>query len=639
LSPRPWLLLAALLALIGIAGARAEVPTPRETPLFQADVAAGKLPPAAERLPKYPRIVDLPSMRRETGRPGGTWRMLMSDQRDLRMMTIYSYARLVTFDDKLHFVPDILQSIEVDDDKVFTMHLREGHKWSDGKAFTAEDFRYYWEDIANNHDLSPTGPNAALLVRGKPPRFEVLDPLTVRYSWEEPNPAFLPALAGAQPLFIFMPAHYLKKFNEKYADKDKLAAAVKKAKVMNWAALHERMSRQYRSDNPDLPTLDPWRNTTKPPAEQFVFERNPYFHRVDQDGNQLPYIDRVQVSVGTASLIPAKTASGDTTLQARYLSFEDYTFLKQNEHLNRYKVRLWENSQGSFAAIMPNLNVRDLVWRAVLRDVRFRRALSLGINRHDINQALFFGLARESGDTVLPQSPLFKPDYATRWSTFDPDQANSLLDQAGLDKRGADGYRLLPDGRRADVVIETAGDNSDYVDILELVRDDWEKLGLRAFTHPSHRDIFRQHILSGQTVFSIAAGIDNGAPTQAIEPDDLAPAHETQFQWPRWGLYQESDGHEGEPIDLPAAQELSDLFKAWRRSTGPEERREIWGKMLALNADQVFTIGIVNGTKQPVVVSDAMRNVPEQALYGFEPSAYFGIYLPDTFWLTDAPEG
>lgn len=629
-------LCASLVLLAGPVAARADVATPQETPYFAADVAAGKLPPVAERLPKTPRIVDLPAMKRETGQPGGTWRMLMSDQRDLRMMTVYSYARLVVFDDTLHFVPDILQSIEVADDKVFTLHLREGHRWSDGQPFTAEDFRYYWDDVANNKTLSPSGPNAALVVRNKPARFEVIDPLTVRYSWDDPNPAFLPALAGAQPVFIFMPAHYLKQFHATYADKTDLAATVKKAKVMNWGAMHERMSRQYRPENPNLPTLDPWRNRTSPPAVQFIFERNPYYHRVDQDGRQLPYFDRVQMSLGTSSLIPAKTASGDTTLQARYLSFEDYTFLKQNEKLNNYKVRLWENSQGSFAAVMPNQNAIDPVWRTLVRDVRFRRALSLGINRHDINQALFFGLARESADTILPQSPLFKPAYQTNWSTFDPDQANTLLDEVGLDKRDSDGIRLLPDGRRADIVVETAGDNNDFVDIMELVGDDWLKLGLRTFTHPSQRDVFRQHILDGHTVFSIAAGLDNGSPTSAIEPDDLAPMHETQFQWPRWGLYEESEGHEGEKVDVPVAEDLVDLYRTWRRSTGPEERRAIWGRMLDIVSDQVFTIGIVNGTQQPVVVSDHLHNVPDGALYGFEPGGYFGIYMPDTFWVSDA---
>ncbi len=628
----------ALAFALGCANARAEGSPAVETPFFAAQVAKGKLPPVAERLPKQPRIIDLPAMGRETGKPGGTWRMLMGDQRDLRMMTIYSYARLVVFDEKLEIVPDILQSIDIEHEKVFTLHLREGHKWSDGQPFTAEDFRYYWEDVANDPRLSPSGPNLALLAAGRSPRFEVLDPLTVRYSWDDPNPGFLPALAAAQPLFIFMPANYLKQFNSKYADKGKLDAAVKAAHVMDWGALHERKSRQYRPENPDLPTLDPWRNRTKPPAEQFTFERNPYFHRVDSQGQQLPYIDTVQMSLGTTNLIPAKTASGDADLQARYLNFEDYTFIKAAEKAHDYQARLWELGYGAYAALFPNLNVSDKIWRGVLRDVRFRRALSLGINRHDINQVIFFGLAKESADTVLPKSPLFRPELAAAYANYDSPAANKLLDDMGLTKRDSDGTRLLPDGRRLEMTVETAGEDTSFGDILELVASDWSKLGIRTFSHPSHLDIFRKRILSGETLMSIGRGMDNGAPTAEFEPEALAPLSDSQYQWARWGLHYQSSGHEGDPVDMPEAQELLDLYRDWRHSSTIEEQRKVWSKMLDINAEQVFAIGIVNRTRQPIVISNRLRNVPEEALFSFEPGAFFGIYMPDAFWFADAPK-
>ena len=103
------------------------IPTPVETPFFADAVAAGKLPPVAERLPRTPRVVDLPAMGRQTGRPGGTWRMLMSDQRDLRFMTVFSYTRLVVFDEKLRLTADILQSLDNQDDKVFTLQIGRAH--------------------------------------------------------------------------------------------------------------------------------------------------------------------------------------------------------------------------------------------------------------------------------------------------------------------------------------------------------------------------------------------------------------------------------------------------------------------------------------------------------------------------------
>src|SRR5690606_23626851 len=132
-----------------------------------------------------------------------------------------------------------------EDDRIFTLRIRPGHRWSDGRPFTAEDFRYFWEDMANNADLSPTGPPIEMLVDGKPPRFEVLDSQTVRYTWDGPNPAFITALAGAQPLYIYAPAHYLKQFHAKYADPDELNSNIKGARVRSWSALHDRMGRMY----------------------------------------------------------------------------------------------------------------------------------------------------------------------------------------------------------------------------------------------------------------------------------------------------------------------------------------------------------------------------------------------------------
>jgi peptide/nickel transport system substrate-binding protein len=295
-------------------------------------------------------------------------------------------------------------------------------------------------------------------------------------------------------------------------------------------------------------------------------------------------------------------------------------------------VRLWQAALGSFVALTPNYNTIDPVWRALLRDVRFRRALSLGLNRHDVNQVIFFGLARETANTVLPDSPLYKPEYASAYAKHDRAAANALLDEVGLTQRDWEGFRELPDGRRAELIIETAGESTEETDILELVAHDYHKLGIRVLVHGSQRDVFRRRIMAGQTVLSAGLGLDNALPGPDMSPQSLAPADRGQMQWPRWGEYVESNGTSGEPCDLPAAQELVRLLKAWRQSATTQERADIWRRMLEIHADQVFTIGIVSGTQQPVVVSNRLRNVPEKGQYSFEPGAFFGVYKPDTFW-------
>jgi peptide/nickel transport system substrate-binding protein len=616
---------AAALVLAGSAGAE-------EPPALEADVGAGRLPPLAQRLPHPPLVVDVKRKDWTEGVYGGELRMLMAKDRDIRMMVVYGYSRLVGYDEQLRIVPDILEKVDDEGSRVFTLRLRHGHKWSDGEPFTAADFRYYWDDVVNNKELSPFGLPQALLVRNKGPKFEVLNDTTIRYSWDEPNPQFLAAMAGPSPLYIYRPAHYLRKFHPKYVGLEKANAQATASGSRSWAGLHQKKDEQYRFDNPDLPTLEPWMNTTPLPSTRFVLVRNPYFHRVDPSGRQLPYIDRVTVGISEEKLIPAKAGAGDIDLQARYLRFDNYTFLKQNEKRNKYRVLLWEKVLGSQIALYPNLNVDDPEWRKLMRDVRFRRALSLATNRHEINEVVYFGLGRESGNTVLRRSPLYRPEFADAWIKFDPKAANALLDELGLTKRDATGIRLLPDGRPMEVVIDTSGESTEETDVLELMRDSWRKVGIALFSRPSQREVFRKRVYSGKSMMSVWTGLDNGIPTPEMSPRELAPTAQDQLQWPMWGQYYENNRKGGQAPDMPEALELVDLYDAWRVSSTDAEREKIWLRMLDIHAQQVLTIGVVSRALQPVVVNTALRNVPVEGIYSWDPGAYFGFYHTDTFW-------
>ncbi|MCF3642455.1 ABC transporter substrate-binding protein [Rhizobium sp. TRM95111] len=605
-------------------------------PAFLAPLLkAAQLPAMKDRLPKTPRVIDLAAGGQKPGRYGGSVRMLIGGQRDIRHMTIFGYTRLVGYDTDLELHADVAESFEQVDDRIYTFRLREGHRWSDGHYLTSEDFRYYWEDVLLNKELKRGGLPVELLSQGKPPHFEVIDKYTVRYSWETPKPEFLPRLAGPQPLVLMLPAHYMKQFHAKYQDNIRLSALVRQERVEDWTDLHTKMSRTYRPENPDLPTLDPWRNTISPPAAQFVFERNPYYHRVDENGLQLPYIDRFVLNVSSPDIIPAKTGAGEVDLQFVGLDFIDFTFLKDAEKRYPMKVDLWKKTQGSRLAILPNLNCRDTVWRTLFQDVRMRRALSIAIDRREINMAAFFGLGTPSADTVLPESPLYKADYAEAWAKHDPDRANALLDEIGLVERDSDGIRLLPDGRSAKIIIETTGESNLETDVLELVTDHWRKIGIALFIRTSQRDVFRSRAISGEVTMSLWFGLDNGVPTSDMSPKPLAPTAEDQLQWPIWGAHYLSGGSTGEAPTLPEVKRLVALLDEWQISATRQERRAIWGEMLAIHADQVYSIGIVNGTLQPVVRSARLENVPDKGLFGFDPTCYLGVYKPDTFWYVE----
>ena len=246
---------------------------------------------------------------------------------------------------------------------------------------------------------------------------------------------------------------------------------------------------------------------------------------------------------------------------------------------------------------------------------------------------MYFGLGMGGANTVLPQSPLYKPEYRDTWAHFDPDQANALLDEIGLTERSGDGLRLLPDGRPMELVVETAGEESEQSDILELVAESWLELGIKIHTKPSQREVLRNRVFAGDALMSIWFGLENGIPTADMAPSEFAPTSQQQLQWPKWGQYFETKGTAGEPPDTPESEKLLELFEAWRAAGSTEERDEIWHQILEIYSSQVYSIALISGVMQPVAVRDTLHNVPQEAVYNWEPGAQFGVYRPDTFWL------
>ena len=599
-----------------------------ETPSFDAAVAAGELPPVAERVPETPLVADLEARGRVLGRHGGEMRLLVGRAKDVRMAVVYGYARLVGYDADYALTPDILRDVGVEEGRIFTFHLRPGHRWSDGAPFTTEDFRYWWEDVANNEALFPAGPPAFMLVEGDPPIVSVIDETTIRYEWPAPNPRFLPALAQARPPFIYRPAHYVKQFHADYAEPEELAALVEAANVRNWAALHNRRDDMYDFDDPRLPTLQPWMNVTERNSQRYVLRRNPFYHRVDPAGRQLPYVDGLEMTIAASGLIPAKTNRGETDLQARGLSFSDAPVLKKGEEAGGYRTLLWTSGYASEIALYPNLNYNDPVWREVLRDVRFRRALSLATSRETINKSLYFGLARTVNTAALPPSPFYSEAHADAFAEYDADRANALLDEIGL--TGRDGWvRTLPDGRPLEVIAETAGERQEEIDALELISEMWREIGVRLVFRPLDRDILRNKVYAGESMMPVWFGWNLGIPTADAAPTEQTPVDQSVFSWPKWGQHHQTRGELGEAPDYPPAERLMALYDAWKSAPDDEGRAEAWREILAIHAEEVFSIGLVASAPQPVVIDADLANFPEQAIYAWEPGAHFGVWRID----------
>lgn len=623
---------AALAAAMAAPAAALEL---RETPYFIDEVESGELPPIMERAPETPLVPDIEARGRTLGTQGGRIRTLIGRAKDIRYMVVYGYARLVGYTESFELKPDILQSVDVEDERIFTLHLREGHKWSNGGPFTTEDFRYWWDDVANNPELSPGGPPELMMVDGEPPVFTVIDETTLRFEWPAPNPRFLPGLAAARPPFIYRPSKFMKRFHGAYADMASLDDRIAALNLQGWPQLHNRLDDMYKFDNPDLPTLQPWVNTTEKNNTRYILERNPYYHRIDRNGRQLPYVDTVEMTVAAGGLIPAKVNRGEVDLQVRGLSFSDAPVLKKGEKTGGYVTYLWTSGAGAEIALYPNQTVDDPVWRELMRDVRFRRALSLAINREAINKSVFFGMASPTGTAAQPRSPFYDEERAKAYATMDREKANALLDEVGLDARDDEGYRLLSDGRRATIIVESAGERTEVTDALELVQEMWRDVGIRMIFRPLDRDILRNRAYAGESMMPVWFGWDNGVPTADAVPQDLAPVDQTNFAWPAWGQYFQTMGRAGEPPATPVAKRLMGLFEDWSAASSKAAKAEIWDEMLEIHAEQVISIGLVSSAPQPVVVSKRLRNFTEDGVYVWEPAAHLGAYRIDELYYAE----
>jgi peptide/nickel transport system substrate-binding protein len=236
---------------------------------------------------------------------------------------------------------------------------------------------------------------------------------------------------------------------------------------------------------------------------------------------------------------------------------------------------------------------------------------------------------------VLSASPFFDPKNRQAWAEYDLQRANDLLDEAGL-KMGPSGYRLLPDGRKMEIIVETAGERQEVENALQIITDDWAEIGVALVMRPLDRDILRNRLYSGESMAGVWFGWDNGIPQPYTSPDYLAPRYQEYFAWPKWGQFYQTGGAAGEAPDMEEPLRLMELSHEWEAATSDEARSAIWREMLAIHAQQVYAIGTVSEAPQPVVVANRLKNVPKNGIWAWDPGAHFGIHRPDEFYLEDA---
>lgn len=595
-----------------------------EAPELADLVRAGELPVVDERLPLAPAVIEpLESV----GQYGGAFRTVMVKNRTFQVRSTYGPEGLLRIDwDNGTIVPNIIQSWEYSEDgKSFTMHLYEGMKWSDGQPFNADNLMFWWEDVILNDELNPSKPD---WVRhgGELMTVEKVDDHTIRWSFPEPYP-FLTLRLGHFQGATMLPLtakHYLSQFHPAHAAEADLAQKTKEAGFEHWYELFQnRVSNTYGMpfENPDLPTLLPYKLAKPLENNLIVCDRNPYYWKVDTAGNQLPYINEIVITnTEDAEVANAMIAGGEINFSVAFVAqLVNFPLYQQNAEKGNYQVLLFKASEGTALCYQPNQTCQDPVLREIFRDVRFRQALSHAIDRDVINQAVYQGLGRPYQTHVIEDSKFYVHEYTEAFTEYNVDLANQLLDDMGLDQRDSDGFRLRPDGQRLSINLQYTDQKDSFTPNAELCREFWGEIGLDFSLSLISGELLRTRIEANEVDFGLWHADKSSDVLFPQRPEWYVPweinwEKPWGVEWARWYVTQGEQGEE------PPAEILRviDLWEQMQRTMDEAEQVRLGKEILKSQAENLWTIGTVGNVPEPVIIGSNLRNFPQEGYTGFD---------------------
>jgi len=590
-----------------------------ESPILAQLVQSGQLPPVAERVGPEPLVL---RPTEQIGTYGGTWLRAAISPADVRGIAgSLSGANLVRWSPQGYpLVPHIAKGWDTSADRTeWTLYLREGMRWSDGTPFTAGDIVYWWEYDIKALDAEVP---AFMKIQGEAGEIKQVDDTTVRFVFPHPFGLFLETLTNADD--FASPRHYLAPFHPALGDSGLIEQTMHDRRVTTPRGLYANLKHW---SNPEHPRLWPWIYRTYKASPPQSFVRNPYYFAVDEEGNQLPYVDRVTYELVAPKLIANAATGGRLTMQARHIRFDDYTLLMAERDRGNYDVYHWYPGSRAEWALFPNLNRRvepgDAIAgmkHALLNERDFRIALSVAIDRWEIIEAEYHGIGTPAQIAPGPDSPFHHQGLLESHTQYNPELAGRLFDRLGLDRRDAEGMRTFPDGSRMTWYLN-------YTDSIrpgpvEFVITHWAQVGVRAVAREVSRPLFAAEKAARMHDFSIWQSNSEFLPL--VQPRSFVPVYSESHQAQGFGIWYQlgglygmvADGERGAvepPPDHPLRRAMV-VLDAARQARDIDEQVRIFREVLDINAEHCFTIGISTPPPQPVVVKRGFRNVPRHAI-------------------------
>ena len=606
----------------------------KESPVLAEKVKAGTLPKVDERLPKIPLVLaPIDEIGKYSTR---RWRSLLPDAGWFGHFQEqqYGHSALRWIDDGLGVAPGMCESWEANaDNSEWTLHFREGLKWSDGEPCTVGDVLFWWNDLVNWKEPSQPDsvPDFGQDASGKLVEFVKVDDYTLTLKYGTPSPLTAKRLAmwvnsHIGPRWI-APAHYLKQFHPKY----------------NTAAtsFEELNLKNMTSQNPDMPTLNAWMVTKFEAGVSLTAERNPYYYAVDTEGNQLPYIDGQDwtcVKDKEVQLLNVRQGSVDH-LHFHAQTLADIATLKDNADAGNYEVYLWDSGSGTAMMYFWNYDAKDDKVRELYRNPKFKQAISIALDRASIQKVVYYNTGILTTGTMSPKAFEFNFNAAAQeyfkkardvYAAFDPDKAMALLDEIGC-KVGADGFRTFPDGSPLEYRIDVQADaGKECVDVMEMAKKNWEAIGLNVIVNQVTPTAFGSEWFGGNLTFRTNWEVGDGPdhllyPSWVVpnEPDRWAPLCGRKLQYE--GTESENTEADKSPWDRQpprynandaaykgsAIEKIHEIYRKAIIEPDEVKRAEFVWQMWDIHiSDGPFFIGTVANYPRIIIKSKDMTNVP-----------------------------
>jgi peptide/nickel transport system substrate-binding protein len=592
----------------------------KESAFLQAQVDSGALPPVAQRLPETPLVVT-PFER--VGQQGGDWEHALVGGGSLSMLVRYqAYEPLVRFTpDWTGIEANVAESYEVNADATeYTIKLRKGHKWSDGQPFTTADAQF-WYDAYFTDDETNQGGNAWWSAGGEKAKLEVIDETTYKVIFKAPNGFFLQQLAWAQQDQISRtPSHHLKQFHIRYnPDADNLAKA---QGLESWIALFQREAgflddNTFFQANAGRPTLNAWAFNLEGAiapgldTEQTIAVRNPYYFKVDTEGTQLPYFDRIHYQmVADPEVLLLKTLQGEIDMMDQYIATPaNKPVIFDGQEAGGYGLYTLKETAANVMVFQLNLNHLDPVKNALFNNKDFRVALSHAVDRQALIDAVFVGQGAPAQASIIEGDPLYNERLAKQFTEFDPDKANQMLDTL-LPNKDGEGYRLDEQGRRLTIIFELDQTRTTFLDMFELVVPMFQAVGIDAQVRSMDRSLWEERVRRGREFDATAHqfGANSGIAAM-LDARYFVPLNSNSLYAPGWSLYFNTPDAENAvepPADVKAQQAL---YKDLMATADPAQQTAKMAQILENAADQFLVFGVSLPPDGYGVVKNNMVNV------------------------------